>query len=102
SAVVDPGRRARGRAVGSVAAGRRLAAALGALTAGAVWALSAPAPALAHPFGAPQTIRIAAESDQVTIRWQAPADDLRMLGGALGALPDRQVVVIEPGAVPSP
>lgn len=85
-----------------MAAGRRLAAALGALTAGAVWALSAPAPALAHPFGAPQTIRIAAESDQVTIRWQAPADDLRMLGGALGALPDRQVVVIEPGAVPSP
>lgn len=63
---------------------------------------AAAAPALAHPFGEPQTIRISATAERVAIRWQAPADDLRMLGGSLGALSDRQVVVVEPGGVPQP
>lgn len=99
-----------------VASGGRVA--LGALIAVAVWTLgaaapawgaaghpapaAAAAPALAHPFGEPQTIRISATAERVAIRWQAPADDLRMLGGSLGALSDRQVVVVEPGGVPNP
>lgn len=87
-------------ALARVAFGARVA--LGALTATAVWALGTTAPALAHPFGEPQTVRISATAERVAIRWQAPADDLRMLGGALGALPERQVVVVEPGGAPSP
>jgi ABC-type nickel/cobalt efflux system permease component RcnA len=60
--------------------------------------------AYAHPFGDPQTVRITADGAHVTTIWSAPADDVVLLGGVLGALPGRREIVFDadPGGVPEP
>ncbi|MFD2762649.1 hypothetical protein [Micromonospora eburnea] len=59
--------------------------------------LAAPTPAGAHPFGAPQTVAIAADRDRpevVHVRWQVGGlDDLTLLGVALGLLPQDRVML---------
>jgi ABC-type nickel/cobalt efflux system permease component RcnA len=62
------------------------------MAAGAL--LAAPA-AHGHPFGDPQTVRLEASGTQVTAVWLAPPDDLVLLGGVLGALPERREIVFE-------
>ncbi|NDL55852.1 hypothetical protein [Phytoactinopolyspora mesophila] len=71
----------------------------------AVLAMSAGASsAAAHPFGDPQTVQLTAEESTVVVRWSAPADDLLVLGGLVGALPDRREIVfdVSPDAPPEP
>jgi len=66
-----------------------LAVALTALT------LLPTAPAAdAHPFGPPQTVTVEAHEDVVHIRWKVGgADDLVLLGVALGVLPEDRVML---------
>ncbi|MBY8872355.1 hypothetical protein K7640_10940 [Micromonospora sp. PLK6-60] len=54
-----------------------------------------PAPASAHPFGAPQQIEVAGQGDRgVRVRWLAGGtDDLTLLGIALGVLPEDRVML---------
>lgn len=74
-----------------------LGAALAVVVAGA-------GAASAHPFGEPQSVRMSAEDSVVTLRWSAPPDDLILLGGAVGALPERREIVfdVSPSTVPEP
>jgi hypothetical protein len=69
-----------------------------------VIALAGVALLLMHPFGEPQTVRLSAEGDVVTVRWTAPSDDLLAVGGAVGALPDRRELVFDlaPDGTPEP
>ncbi|OKI89136.1 hypothetical protein [Micromonospora sp. CB01531] len=54
----------------------------------------APAPASAHPFGAPQQLNVAGEGDHVRVRWLVGGtDDLTQLGIALGVLPQDRVLL---------
>ncbi|MFE9653219.1 hypothetical protein [Micromonospora sp. NPDC006431] len=54
----------------------------------------AAAPASAHPFGAPQQIKVAGESDHVRVRWLVGGtDDLTQLGIALGVLSQDRVLL---------
>ncbi|MFE9201929.1 hypothetical protein [Micromonospora sp. NPDC007230] len=55
----------------------------------------APAPASAHPFGAPQQIKVAGEGDHnVRVQWLVGGtDDLTQLGIALGVLPQDRVLL---------
>ncbi|NEE02683.1 hypothetical protein [Phytoactinopolyspora halotolerans] len=59
-------------------------------------------PAQAHPFGEPQTVQLSADAEVVTVRWSAPADDLLVLGGVSGALPDRREIVFDVGPTAAP
>jgi hypothetical protein len=68
------------------------------LAALAFAAAAPPASAAAHPLGDPQTVRLAAEGDQVTARWSAPPDDLLVLGSVTGVLADRREYVFDMGA----
>lgn len=93
----------------AVRAGRQVSAStplFGLLAVGAFLAilLLTPTPARAHPFGEPQTARLSADGSQVTLRWSAPSDDLVLLGGAVGALPNRRTLVFPPSpdAEPEP
>jgi hypothetical protein len=54
-----------------------------------------PDPASAHPFGAPQQIKVAGEGDHgVRVRWVVGGtDDLTLLGIALGVLPQDRVML---------
>ncbi|MET8909217.1 hypothetical protein [Micromonospora sp. NPDC004551] len=54
-----------------------------------------PDPASAHPFGAPQQIEVAGESDhRVRVRWLVGGtDDLTLLGIDLGVLPKDRVML---------
>ena len=52
-------------------------------------------PATAHPFGQPPQAVVTAEGRDVTVRWQAPPDDTRALGAAVGALPEGGTSVFE-------
>ncbi|MCW3815889.1 hypothetical protein ONA91_15700 [Micromonospora sp. DR5-3] len=54
-----------------------------------------PAPASAHPFGAPQQIKVAGEGEHgVRVRWLVGgADDLTLLGISLGVLPQDRVLL---------
>ncbi|MEU8076088.1 hypothetical protein AB0B31_11620 [Catellatospora citrea] len=68
-----------------------------ALVALAVTVLVPAAPAGAHPFGDPQTVAIAADAarpEVVHVRWKVGgADDLTLLGVALGLLPQDRVML---------
>ncbi|MEU6646866.1 hypothetical protein ABZ863_30615 [Saccharomonospora sp. NPDC046836] len=68
-----------------------------------VFAPSVPA-AGAHPFGEPQRVQLSAAGSTVTVRWSAPADDLLLLGGLVGALTERRSIAFDvgPGASPEP
>lgn len=76
-----------------------LAAAALAVAASVAATLATAAPVAAHPLGVPQTLRIAAEGDQVQIRWSAAADDLTALGLQLGVLADARTFVYDRGVL---
>lgn len=51
-------------------------------------------PAVAHPFGDPQTVVIAGAGDVVQVQWKVGGlDDLTLLGVALGVLPRDRVMM---------
>lgn len=80
--------------------GRVVAGAIGAGVAlGAVAVVAG-----AHPFGDPQSVTLSADSDTVRVVWSAPPDDLQVLGGVVGALPERREFVFEasPDGSPEP
>ncbi|MEV4627324.1 hypothetical protein AB0J90_13630 [Micromonospora sp. NPDC049523] len=59
--------------------------------------IAVPAPAVAHPFGDPQTVAIALDEqrpDVVRVRWRVGGpDDLTLLGVSLGLLPADRVLL---------
>ncbi|GAA4373575.1 hypothetical protein GCM10023146_25270 [Nocardioides caricicola] len=60
----------------------------------AALAVLAPGPAVAHPFGDPQTVEIGGAGGEVRVRWRAGgADDLTLLAVSLGALPASRVML---------
>ncbi len=76
---------------------RRGPASVLALVAFSVAVFAAPAPAGAHPFGGPQSVAIVLERDHpevVHLQWKVgAADDLTLLGVALGLLPQDRVML---------
>ncbi|WP_432992454.1 hypothetical protein [Dactylosporangium sp. CA-233914] len=66
-----------------------------AISAGVVAAAMVPAPAVAHPFGDPQTVTVALDGqrpDVVHVKWRVGGpDDLTLLGVSLGLLPRERV-----------
>ena len=75
--------------------GRTAAAAL--LVAAVLVALAPPA--VAHPLGAPQQLRLHTDGDRVVVEWQAPTDDLTALALHLGLLAETRTYVYEGGAL---
>ncbi|GGD30869.1 hypothetical protein [Nocardioides daphniae] len=75
---------------------RRAYAAL-VLAAGAVACSSGPA--VAHPFGEPQTLDLSLQGSQVTLVWQAAADDYTSLAMRLGAVEGPRRMVYRDGAM---
>ena len=72
---------------------RRLAGLAAATILAASGAIGAAPPAVAHPLGTPQSVRLGAEGNQVWVNWSAATDDLTALGIHLGVLgPDRTFV----------
>jgi hypothetical protein len=76
---------------------RRGPASVLALLAFAATLLAAPLPAVAHPFGDPQTVAVALDQDHpdvVRVKWRVGGlDDLTVLGVALGVLPRNRVML---------
>jgi hypothetical protein len=76
---------------------RRGPASVLALLAFAATLLAVPAPAVAHPFGDPQTVAVVLDQDHpdvVRVKWRVGGlDDLTVLGVALGVLPRDRVML---------
>lgn len=60
--------------------------------------VAAEVPAGAHPFGPPTTASLVATDRELVVRLAIAPDDLQLLGGALGVLPNRRSVVVAAGA----
>ncbi|MFS3127799.1 hypothetical protein ACLM5J_05275 [Nocardioides sp. Bht2] len=54
-------------------------------------------PVAAHPFGEPQSLKVAAHPDGVRITWSAAPDDVTALAARLGVVGGQHVVVFEDG-----
>jgi hypothetical protein len=77
---------------------RLTARALAAAAAAPAFVFAAPVAAGAHPLGDPQTVRLSATGNEVTVAWSAPPDDLLVLGSVTGVLEDRREYVFDLGA----
>jgi hypothetical protein len=70
---------------------------LAAAVAGPVLAVLAAAPAIAHPFGEPQTVVVSATADGVRVAWSAEQDDVTALAVHLGVVGGSHVMLFEDG-----